>query len=46
LQSVEQRLCRLEVGSIEAFGEAPMDGREKIECLSASALVATQSGEA
>src|SRR5262249_55523935 len=45
-QLVEQRLCLLEIGSIEAFGEPAVDRREQIAGFGAAALVAAEPGEA
>ena len=44
-QLVEQRLCFLEVGRVEALGESGIDGREEIGSLLSFAALGQQRGE-
>jgi hypothetical protein len=45
-QLIEQRLCFVEIGGVEALGEPAVDRREKVAGFGVAALVAAQPGEA
>jgi hypothetical protein len=44
-QFAEQRLCVLQIGGVEAFGEPAVDRREKVAGFGPSALLAPEPGE-